>query len=354
MMILFLLIAMGMAVSQDVNNNSNHQIEYTKNSSKKKVHPEGKKGKKGKPNKKYKDLKKELKKWNQKCGCPNGTQILTQNHLPIKCACILSEYDKGWAPGGGGWDTTVTNTFQSIKVLDLNEVDKKISSKFKVLFRWKEDRISTMFPNNESEILITRAPPREKSFSIWAPTRLITGEPRKKTWKFHFLNSFSNDETMVEGHIIATMKSPCDLDFTDYPFDRNECEARITSELSGELREVLAQQCTKNGYYAHNVVSGLDVFITLFGNTINDTHTITNDFGFNMEIKRRITSYLIQYYLPCASIVAVSSISFIIPLSAIPGRVSLVVTLFLTLSNLIIQNEVSLLKMQNEKGITID
>ena len=83
MMILFLLTALGMAVSQDVNNNGNHQIEYTKNSSKKKVHPEGEKGKKKKHNKKYKDLKKELKKWNQNCGCLNGTEILTQNYLPL-------------------------------------------------------------------------------------------------------------------------------------------------------------------------------------------------------------------------------------------------------------------------------
>ena len=96
------------------------------------------------------------------------------------------------------------------------------------------------------------------------------------------------------------------------------------------------------------VVSAFDVSITLFGNAINETSEVRNDFGFTVEVKRRISSYIIQYYLPCASIVAISSISFIIPVTAIPGRVSLVVTLFLTLSNLIIHHEVSFPTRQNK------
>ena len=93
-------------------------------------------------------------------------------------------------------------------------------------------------------------------------------------------------------------------------------------------------------------VAAFDVHITLYGNIFNETKTISNKFGSNMDVKRRILPYLIQYYLPCASIVAVSSASFIIPLTAIPGRVSLVVTLFLTLTNLIIQHEVSISTIQ--------
>ena len=76
---------------------------------------------------------------------------------------------------------------------------------------------------------------------------------------------------------------------------------------------------------------------------MNEIENAKNELGFNIDIERGISSYVIEYYLPCASIVAGSAVSFIIPLTAIPGRVSLVVTLFLTLTNLIIQHEVSFL-----------
>ena len=57
-------------------------------------------------------------------------------------------------------------------------------------------------------------------------------------------------------------------------------------------------------------------------------------FGFKIKLERIIQPYLLQYYIPCATIVLVSMISFLIPLTAIPGRVALVVTLFLTLTNI--------------------
>ena len=44
--------------------------------------------------------------------------------------------------------------------------------------------------------------------------------------------------------------------------------------------------------------------------------------------------YLYQIYLPCFAIVIVSMISFLIPLTAIPGRVTLIVTIFLTITHI--------------------
>ena len=117
-------------------------------------------------------------------------------------------------------------------------------------------------------------------------------------------------------------------------------------QLSGEFREVLDQQNNTDAYSSSSIAA-FNLYLTLFGNKMNKIENARNDFGFNIEIERSISSYVIEYYLPCASIVAVSSVSFIIPLTAIPGRVSLVVTLFLTLTNLIIQHEVSFCTIQN-------
>ena len=290
----------------------------------------------------------EEQKWNEKCRCPNDTNILMQQDLPIRCACISNDYDKRHSPRGGRSNNTVKNTFQDIKVLDVNEAEKKIDAYIKLYFRWQDNRISTNFPNNESKILISVVSPSDSSLSIWTPDRSPKGRILRDKWKFFFVNSFWNNNTVVEGVVSGKFRSLCDFNFTKFPFDRNECQFRISSKLQEELREILDQRNQRNHYLMPTVVSAFDVSITLFGNAINETNQVRNDFGFTVEVKRRILSYIIQYYLPCASIVAISSISFIIPVTAIPGRVSLVVTLFLTLSNLIIHHEVSFSTPQNK------
>ena len=63
-------------------------------------------------------------------------------------------------------------------------------------------------------------------------------------------------------------------------------------------------------------------------------------FGVSVDAKRQVSKYILQYYLPAITIVIASSVSFIIPLSAMPGRVALVVTQFLTLTNIFIHQMV--------------
>ena len=62
--------------------------------------------------------------------------------------------------------------------------------------------------------------------------------------------------------------------------------------------------------------------------------------GLQIKMKRLVRPFVYQYYLPCISIVLVSFMSFVVPLSAIPGRVALVVTQCLTLTNLFIHQRV--------------
>ena len=66
-------------------------------------------------------------------------------------------------------------------------------------------------------------------------------------------------------------------------------------------------------------------------------------YGFDIEMKRRLNPYIYQYYLPAITLVIITSLSFIIPLSATPGRVSLVVTQCLTLTNIFINQRVRML-----------
>ncbi len=57
--------------------------------------------------------------------------------------------------------------------------------------------------------------------------------------------------------------------------------------------------------------------------------------GFKIQLSRKTTPYILNYYLPSGLFVAVSWTSFVIPVEAIPGRVALLVTTFLSLANII-------------------
>ena len=85
---------------------------------------------------------------------------------------------------------------------------------------------------------------------------------------------------------------------------------------------------------------GFQILITHVGTFVELNHSSalngTDGIGFNLTLSRKIKPYLYQYYLPSTAIVVVSQVSFMIPLSAIPGRVALVVAQFLTLTNIFI------------------
>jgi len=56
--------------------------------------------------------------------------------------------------------------------------------------------------------------------------------------------------------------------------------------------------------------------------------------GFELKLERHFMSYIITYYLPSGLFVVVSWISFLIPPDIVPGRMALLITLFLVLVNI--------------------
>ena len=56
--------------------------------------------------------------------------------------------------------------------------------------------------------------------------------------------------------------------------------------------------------------------------------------GFELTLHRKITPYILSYYLPSGMFVIVSWISFLVPAHNIPGRMGTLVTLLLVLINI--------------------
>ena len=94
----------------------------------------------------------------------------------------------------------------------------------------------------------------------------------------------------------------------------------------------------------------------LFGTTFNNSNTddFVLDITFNdilngfsgiscvLKMERCLLPYIMKYYLPCVAMVIVSFISFLLALNSVPARVALLVTLFLTLTNILIAQQVRL------------
>ena len=62
--------------------------------------------------------------------------------------------------------------------------------------------------------------------------------------------------------------------------------------------------------------------------------------GFEIRMIRARLPFVMKYYLPCAVIVVVSQISFVIPPESTPARVGLLVTLFLCMTNIFASHQV--------------
>ena len=139
----------------------------------------------------------------------------------------------------------------------------------------------------------------------------------------------------------------CYFNFSTFPFDTQECYFIMDLPFNWNLT-----LHSENEYTAKYHADGFEIQSYEFG-PIKDYDKLlamhSTLFGVVVKAKRHVSMYILQYYLPSISIVMASSISFIIPLSAIPGRVALVVTQFLTLTNIFIHQMVGALSFYGHK-----
>ena len=137
--------------------------------------------------------------------------------------------------------------------------------------------------------------------------------------------------------------------FKHFPFEENSCTFLLGTAVhpadfiwgnetdgSNNWKYTYALGKTVNGYEVTNLS-----WINDYPSNLNiEWNGMGKAIGFKIFLKRKIGHYLIQYYIPSACIVMLSQISFIVPLTSIPGRVALLVTEFLTLTNIFIYQQV--------------
>ena len=143
---------------------------------------------------------------------------------------------------------------------------------------------------------------------------------------------------MVEYDLEAKVTMYCEFAFQNYPMDNSKCMFRFGGQWSG-VRFILYDPGNhfhrRNSYHA----TDFDIIIDFVEYRSNETNTMI--IGFDLALDRSIGSYIVRYYVPTITIVIISQVSFMVPMTAIPGRVVLIVTPFLTLVSIFLQQMVS-------------
>ena len=136
----------------------------------------------------------------------------------------------------------------------------------------------------------------------------------------------------------------CKFEFSNFPMDRHRCILKLTNRPIRELRLTLYDFVI--GRFASNLIKdlerdGFDIRISFKGNNATRNSSVVSFVILKLDMHRILHPYINQYYAPSVAIVCISQVSFIIPPSSIPGRLGLVATLFLTMTNILIDSNVS-------------
>jgi len=130
----------------------------------------------------------------------------------------------------------------------------------------------------------------------------------------------------------------CPMLFDSFPLDTQICKFQVGS-YSYDMHRMVFNVSTL-GYIQRTQALILDYRILIrnlshkdkmFNGGALGNYSLA---GFEMILERHVMSYIITYYLPSGLFVVVSWISFLIPPDIVPGRMALLITLFLVLINI--------------------
>lgn len=274
--------------------------------------------------------------------CQYKDDEVTNNHL-----CLPADYNK--------FDLPYRDRTNIIDIgIDITDVlrinDKEYSVEFSSYFNvmWTEPRLHIpdrfLHELNESDSAAGEMIPvnLELVNELWLPNIFIYN---LKTFKVvEVLSKHAGLWITRDREIMYSQATHinfiCPMRYDSFPLDTQTCKFQVGS-YSYDMTKMLFIQSNKvQGYVktTHSVV--LDYAVDV--HVLNDedlqlSYGELGNFsvaGFEMKLSRHISHYLITYYLPSGLFVVVSWISFVVPPEVIPGRMALLVTLFLVLVNI--------------------
>ena len=207
---------------------------------------------------------------------------------------------------------------------------------------WKPDlwirnlfsfRVHTILEPTGGLVMMNKKLCKTKDFSLMT-VRNISTTRINKTCEEGIENEI-NSNLLVMYNMEAQIQIYCNFHFESYPMDTQSCDFVM------------------NSAYPYPDIVNLSFEQGLFGATNNNLNI--DDFRINVifqdnssptgikvliELERRLLPFILKYYLPAMAIAVVSLVNYLIPVDCMPARVSLLVTQFLTLTNILIYQQV--------------
>ena len=280
---------------------------------------------------------------------------LGETRTPINNVCLEKQYQVNDAPERNQL-TEVSVIFNDKRLIDVNEKEGFVTFDVKILTFWEDKRIRYKMDGNKDILLpdITK-----ENVAIWHPfisfvirglkeLRFIFDPIIAKELRLGYMKKINDlmqrkilepDEVRVGAIFKWITQVSCNMDFSNYPFDQHTCRFLITAENINvtvfdppKLPHLDKTQAKAKGFFLKTDKTAKYSNNPLYGSV--------TPFGFEVNMTRQLKPYIYQYYIPCVVVVLTSFLSFIISFTSIPARVSLIVTLFLTLTNMCIHEMV--------------
>lgn len=288
--------------------------------------------------------------------CEGGT-------LLANSVCIPQTYLKGQVPT---IPTIVASRIEITNIRDVNDKKMRISLEMYLETLWIDNRLETSLLDNEILVLNNNL-----INLIWKPDLWIqnlfhfrihtmlepTGGLVMMNKKFCENKEFSliavrgsnisgttncADESSAHENLLimynmeAEIQLYCNFHFENYPMDIQTCDFVMNSAYPNPDIVNLSFEQGQFGDTDHNL--SIDEFRiqVIFRDNFSPT-------GIKMFIKleRRILPFIIKYYVPCMAVTVISLINYCIPVDCPPARITLLVTQFLTLINILIYQQAS-------------
>ena len=230
---------------------------------------------------------------------------------------------------------------------EVNDFEGTLVIEMFFVIKWWEPRIQIKKISSASEVnlkeneeLVTI--PLSNLQVFWNPDLDIFGIKAYRSEKvlnnvMASLKIDANGTVRYSNRAIITLS--CDMDFERYPFDSHQCFFRAGSYAYHDK----IVNCTSKVSYAYKAKQRNLQYVVKLGElpsayqeyvSLNEQRWASC--GFTVNLKRTKSQMITQVYLTSTSLVIISWISFIVNPSAIPGRMGMLVTVFLVLINIFI------------------
>ena len=270
--------------------------------------------------------------------------------------CLPKEYSKYELPNPSGVNPIGVELLIQ-EVLRINDKDYSITFSCYYNIRWPDPRLqlSQDFGREVSKTILAKHPDYNITMNpdvtvpinlemikdLWLPNILIYN---LKTFKvMDVLSKLAGLWISADYKILYSTATHitfiCPMHFDKFPLDTQSCKFQVGSYSYDDSQMTFKTE--KAGYDSKTQNSiALDYAIEIRPLSQEDSVLQFDGLGnfslagFELVLDRYVSTYIITYYLPSGLFVIVSWISFLIPMDVIPGRMALLVTLFLVLVNI--------------------